>query len=149
MRGRPSVSLGHVHLKVRELERAVDFYAGRLGLAVTERDPRMAFLAWGERHHDVALRAAGPEAAGPSDGVGLYHVAFEVEDETALRAVHRDLLGDDVAVDPVDHGISEALYFSDPDGNGVEVYADTGTDDDLEWSGRSKPFDPDRPNPGV
>ncbi|MFB6185018.1 MAG: VOC family protein [Haloarculaceae archaeon] len=135
--------VGHVHLKVRDVERAIDFYADVLGLDVTERHGRYAFLSWGQRHHDVALQEVGDRASGPGRGVGLYHAAFEVEAPATLAAVYDRLEERDVAVSPVDHGISKALYFDDPDGNGLEVYYDTRADNDCwEWDGRNAAFDP-------
>lgn len=118
--------LGHVHLKVRRLERAIGFYRDVLALAVVERLPgQYAFLSFGVAHHDLALQAVGEDAPGPSpQGVGLYHSAFEVPSERELLAAwdRLDRLG--VAHADVDHGISWAVYFNDPDGNGVEVYLD-------------------------
>jgi catechol 2,3-dioxygenase len=134
--------VGHVHLKVREVDRSVEFYTAVLGLSVTERQGRYAFLSWGERHHDVALQAIGEDPPGPSRGVGLYHAAFEVPDADALAGVYRRLQERDVPVSPVDHGISEALYFDDPDGNGLEVYRDTRDSPDEEWAGTNEQFDP-------
>jgi catechol 2,3-dioxygenase len=136
--------LGHVHLKVRDLERAIDFYRDVLGLDVTDRYADFAFLSFGDHHHDLALQAvpaSPPAAKGPH--VGLYHSAWEVPDEDALRATYGRLRDRDVPVSPVDHRISLALYFDDPDGNGVEVYLDTrertGRD---EWDGENRRFDP-------
>ncbi|WP_123538252.1 VOC family protein [Halosimplex salinum] len=136
-------TVGHVHLKVRDLERALEFYRSVLGLGLTEREGRYAFLSWGERHHDVALQEVGAGADGPGHGVGLYHVAFEVETPAALANVYEDLRAREVQVSPVDHGISKALYFADPDGNGVEVYLDTrASRDESAWEGRNEHFDP-------
>ncbi|PSQ04149.1 biphenyl-2,3-diol 1,2-dioxygenase [Halobacteriales archaeon QS_4_69_31] len=134
--------VGHVHLKVRDLAPAVDFYTGVLGLGVTEYQGRYAFLSWGERHHDVALQAVGAGADGPGSGVGLYHAAFEVATPDALATVHERLRERDVRVSPVDHGISKALYFDDPDGNGLEVYLDTRESGDGKWAGQNERFDP-------
>ncbi|WP_128477527.1 VOC family protein [Halorussus pelagicus] len=136
--------LGHVHLKVRDVDRSVAFYRDVLGLDVTERIGDYAFLSWGEKHHDVALQGRGPDAEGPGPGVGMYHVAFEVPDADALRATYRRLRERGVEVAPVDHGISKALYFDDPDGNGVEVYLDTREERDREeWRGENARFDPE------
>lgn len=138
--------LGHVHLKVRDVDRAVEFYADVLGFDVTERVGRFVFLSLGDHHHDLALQGVGgddsaPAAEGPA--VGLYHSAWEVADAAALRATYERLRERGVAVSPVDHGISKALYFDDPDGNGVEVYLDTRAENDQEtWGGQNARFDP-------
>lgn len=139
--------LGHVHLKVRDLDRALEFYQAILDLQVTERHANYAFLTWGDHHHDVALQAVG-EGASVSDassgrGVGLYHAAVEVESADELRDVFEHLQERDVDVSPVDHGISKALYFSDPSGNGLEVYLDTrDARAQEEWAGTNRRFDP-------
>ena len=138
-----TAELGHVHLKVRDLERSIDFYADALGLDVTERAGNYAFLTAGERHHDLALQALGSDASGPGPGVGLYHAAWEVETPAALRATFERLRERGVEIVPVDHRISKALYFDDPDGNGVEVYLDTRAENDrAEWGGENRRFDP-------
>jgi catechol 2,3-dioxygenase len=135
--------VGHVHLRVRDVDRAVDFYRAVLGLDVTERQGQFAFLTFGTRHHDVALQGVGEDADPPGGGVGLYHTAFEVETESALAAVYDRLVDRDVPVSPVDHCISKALYFDDPDGNGVEVYLDMRTErDQYNWDGVNRRFDP-------
>jgi catechol 2,3-dioxygenase len=136
--------LGHVHLEVRDVDRAVEFYTGVLpDLDVTERYANYAFLSFGEHHHDLALQGLGEGAPAASDGVGLYHSAFEVDAAADLRAVHERLDERGVAVTPVDHRISKALYFDDPDGNGVEVYLDTRAETGRsEWRGENRRFDP-------
>lgn len=138
--------LGHVHLKVRDTDRAVDFYEGVVGLDLTERVGRFAFLSFGEHHHDLALQGVGgDDAPRSSEGptVGLYHTAWEVADGDALRATYERLQARGVSVSPVDHGISKALYFDDPDGNGVEIYLDTRAENDQrEWNGENARFDP-------
>lgn len=142
--GVAGMHLGHVHLKVGQLERSIDFYTDVLDLAVAERQGNFAFLSFGEHHHDLALQAVGTDAPGPGPGIGLYHAAFEVAEPAALGSVAEQLRERDVALHPVDHGISKALYFDDPDGNGLEVYVDTRAETGLEqWDGTNAPFDPE------
>lgn len=134
------MKLGHVHLKVRDLDRALAFYRDLLGLRVTERlGGDMVFLTFGAAHHDIALQAVGAGAPSPAPyGVGLYHTAFEVDTEDELRAFAKKLTGAGIVVAGVDHGISHALYLSDPDGNGVEIYRDTRAEQNSpEWNGHS------------
>lgn len=134
--------LGHLHLTVRDLDRSVAFYETVVGLEERERYENFSFLSFGEHHHDLALRALGDVAATPGPNVGLYHSAWEVTSREALRDVYERVRDRDVQVSPVDHGISLALYFDDPDGNGVEVYLDTREGRDEKWRGRSERFDP-------
>lgn len=135
--------VGHVHLKIADLEHTLEFYQDVLGLTLTERHSRFAFLSFGDRHHDVALQEVGADAPGPSNGIGLYHFAFEVAEPASLVDCYQKLKDRDVAVSPVDHGISKALYFDDPDGNGLEVYLDTRAQNDQEmWDGTNRRFDP-------
>jgi len=125
-----------------------------LGLETTERVGRFAFLTLGAHHHDLALQGVGNESEADGTGEpvapdrpepGLYHHAWEFEDEAALAAAADRLQERGVAVSPVDHGISKALYFEDPDGNGVELYVDTREERDMEhWNGRNDRFNPDR-----
>ena len=119
--------IGHAHLKVRNLQRAVDFYTRFLGLRLVEQiEERYAFLSNGYAHHEIALQQLGPGAA-PADpaAIGLYHVAFEAPDRRSLALAFSALRDSGVDVSAVDHGISWALYFADPDGNGLELYVDT------------------------
>jgi len=136
--------IGHVHLKVRNLQQSIAFYQDALGLAVTERlGDALAFLSAGALHHELALQAVGPGAGRPGRAdTGLYHVAFEVPDRPALAAVYQALRHAGVAVHPVDHRISWALYFNDPDVNGVEVYWDTRATAQgvTRWDGIDRPL---------
>lgn len=124
----PRVDVGHVHLKVSDLERAIRFYSGVLGFEVTQRmGAHAAFLSAGGYHHHVGLNtwesAGGPPP--PPGTTGLYHVAFRYPTRAALGAALRRLLEHGVGLDGAsDHGVSEALYLRDPDGNGVELYWD-------------------------
>lgn len=142
------MQLGHVHLKVRDLERSVDFYTRFFGLEVTERvGDRFVFLSGSDRHHELALQDVGPEApTPPSRGVGLYHVALEARDAREFAEVYRGLTDAGVPVRPRDHGISWALYLNDPDGNGLEIYRDTRGEPGgrADWRGESRDLEPDR-----
>jgi catechol 2,3-dioxygenase len=124
----PRVDIGHVHLKVADLERALAFYHGVLGLAVTQRmGDTAAFLSAGGYHHHIALNtweSAGGQAP-PTGSTGLYHLAIRYPDRAALADALRRLDRAGVPLDgAADHGVSEALYLRDPDGNGVELYWD-------------------------
>jgi catechol 2,3-dioxygenase len=128
----PRVDVGHVHLKVSDLERAVRFYSDVLGFEVTQRfGTQAAFLSAGGYHHHVGLNTweSRGGAPPPSGTTGLYHVAFRYPDRTALAAALRRLVDHSVPLDGAsDHGVSEALYLRDPDGNGIELYWDRPRD---------------------
>jgi catechol 2,3-dioxygenase len=136
-------TLGHVHLKIRNLERSIGFYTQVLGLKLTERVGRYAFLTYGDRHHELAIHEVGDDAPLPDrKAVGLYHFAIELPDARALKALYRRLEVAHVAAKPVDHGISKVLYFSDPDGNGVEAYIDTrAINNRFHWGEESSPLE--------
>ncbi|MCX5690539.1 MAG: VOC family protein [Planctomycetota bacterium] len=139
---RARATIGHVHLKVRDASRAAAFYSRILGLSETERiGQHFVFMAGNGAHHELALQSLGSGAAGPDDRrVGLYHSAWEVADARALLGVLEILDADGVAHSDVDHGISWAIYFDDPDGNGVEVYLDRrrAADGSMAWDGASR-----------
>ena len=124
----PAVRIGHVHLKVADLERALGFYRDVLGFEVTQRlGLQAAFLAAGGYHHHLGLNtweSAGGRA--PAAGTtGLYHVALLYPTRAALGDALRRLVQAGIALDgAADHGVSEALYLRDPDENGVELYWD-------------------------
>jgi catechol 2,3-dioxygenase len=124
----PAVSIGHVHLKVADLERALGFYRDVLGFQVTQRFGRQAaFLAAGGYHHHIGLNTW--ESSGgrpPAPGTtGLYHVAILYPTRRLLADALRRVLAAGITLDGAsDHGVSEALYLRDPDGNGVELYWD-------------------------
>ena len=121
--------VGYAHLKVRDLQRSIDFYTRFLGLDVTEVvGNHYAFLTAGTYHHEIALQNVGPDAPQPpSRGTGLYHVAFEVPDKRSFALAYSALHEAGIPVVAVDHYISWAMYFDDPDGNGLEIYWDTRT----------------------
>lgn len=130
-------SVGHVHLRVADLPRAVAFYE-LLGFEVQARyGAEAAFLGAGGYHHHVGLNTWDSRGAGPPDAgrTGLYHAAFLYPDRAALAAVLRRVLGaGHVLTGASDHGVSEALYLDDPDGNGVELYRDR---DPADWPRRA------------
>ena len=120
--------VGHVHLKVADLDRAIAFYGDVLGFAVMQRyGPQAAFLSAGGYHHHIGLNTW--ESAGatppPPGHTGLYHTAFLYPDRASLAAVLRRVLAAGIPLDgAADHGVSEAIYLRDPDQNGVELYVD-------------------------
>ncbi|MGP9791294.1 VOC family protein [Roseinatronobacter sp. NSM] len=119
--------IGHVHLKVADLDRAVAFYS-LLGFGVTQRYGTQAvFMGADGYHHHIGLNtwhSAGARPA-PAGHTGLYHLAVLYPDRVAMAQVLHKLLQAGVQLDgAADHGVSEALYFNDPDGNGVEIYVD-------------------------
>jgi len=134
--------LGHVHLKVTDLDRAVDFYTGLLDLDITEQHANYAFLSFGDHHHDLALQAHPGASSPPPQTTGLYHVAFEIDTTEALGDHYQWLRERESTVHPVDHGISKAIYFDDPAGNGVELYVDTRESDQDQWDGEDSRFNP-------
>lgn len=130
----PETRVGHVHLKVADLERAIGFYSGILGFAVTQRYGRQAaFLSAGGYHHHIGLNtweSKGGTPPGPGH-TGLYHTAFLFADRTSLAQVLKRLVKADYPLDgAADHGVSEAIYLTDPDGNGVELYRDRA---EADW----------------
>ena len=148
----PAVRVGHVHLRVADLDRALAFYRDALGFGVTA-DARqagldMVLLAAGDYHHHVGLNTWESEAGAPPRGhTGLYHVAFLYPDRRELaRAVQR-LLDHGVAIDHgSDHGGTVSVYLDDPDGNGVELYYDRPRADWFDADGnpvlKAERFDP-------
>jgi len=124
----PRTEIGHVHLKVSDLERAVAFYSGVLGFEVTQRmGASAAFLSAGGYHHHIGLNTWESQGgtAPPSGTTGLYHFAIRYPDRASLGDAFLRLRNARVALDGAsDHGVGEALYLHDPDGNGIELYWD-------------------------
>lgn len=124
----PQVRIGHVHLKVADLERAIDFYRGVLGFELTQRyGEQAAFLSAGGYHHHIGLNtwASLGGSPPPAGATGLYHLAILYPTRAALADALRRVLAAGISLDGAsDHGVSEALYLRDPDGNGVELYWD-------------------------
>ena len=121
-------ALGHVVLKVRNLERSVAFYRDILGMKEVMRyRDAMAFFSFGSNHHDLGLLQLGEQAAQPDPfSLGLYHVAFKIGDSLdELRECKAHLEKHGVQlIGMSDHGVSQSLYLADPDGNEIELYVD-------------------------
>lgn len=122
------VRIGHVHLKVADLERALKFYRDVLGFEVTTRYGRGAvFLSAGGYHHHIGLNTweSANGSPPPSGTTGLYHVAILYPTRAALADALRRVITASIELEgAADHGVSEAIYLRDPDGNGVELYCD-------------------------
>lgn len=135
----PGTRIGHVHLKVADIERALSFYRDVLGFQITERFGNSAvFLAAGDYHHHIALNTWESKggAPPPPGSTGLYHTAILYPTRATLADALRRVLAANIPLDGAsDHGVSEALYLRDPDQNGVELYWDKPRN---EW-----PFDED------
>ena len=130
----PRTHIGHVHLKVADIERALDFYVGVLGFELQQRmGEEAAFISAGDYHHHIGLNTWQSRGAlpPPPGHTGLFHFAILYPDRPALADALRRLVE---AGHPVsgasDHGVSEAIYLNDPDGNGIELYRDRP---ESEW----------------
>lgn len=130
----PGTRIGHVHLKVADLDRALGFYSDLLGFTLMQRyGTQAAFLSAGGYHHHIGLntwqsKGGTPPAPGHT---GLFHTAFLYPDRAALATVLKRLVEANYPLDGAsDHGVSEAIYITDPDGNGVELYRDRP---EAEW----------------
>jgi len=130
----PRVDIGHVHLRVADIEHALDFYVGVLGFELQQRlGEEAAFVSAGGYHHHIGLNTwQSRDASPPPPGhTGLFHVAIRYPDRSTLADAFRRLVA---ASHPVsgasDHGVSEAIYLADPDGNGIELYRDRP---ESEW----------------
>lgn len=128
------VRIGHVHLKVSNLERALNFYCGILGFELQQKfGTSAAFISAGGYHHHIGLNTWESLGGGPPPpgSTGLYHTAILYPDRPQLGNALRRVLNAGIKLDgAADHGVSEALYLSDPDLNGVELYRDRP---DSEW----------------
>jgi catechol 2,3-dioxygenase len=124
----PQVRIGHVHLKVADLERALGFYSGVLGLQIMQRlGNGAAFLSAGGYHHHIAINTWESLGGSPSPAgsTGLYHTAIVYPTRAALANALRRVLAAGISLEgAADHGVSESIYLRDPDDNGVELYCD-------------------------
>ncbi|MBK6493797.1 MAG: VOC family protein [Gemmatimonadetes bacterium] len=124
----PRVSIGHVHLKVADIERALGFWRDVLGFEVQQRMGQSAvFLSAGGYHHHLGLNTWESRGGSPPSprSTGLYHVAILYPDRATLADALRRVMAAGIPLEGAsDHGVSEAIYLRDPDGNGVELYRD-------------------------
>lgn len=124
----PETRIGHVHLKVANLERAMDFYCGVLGFSVTQRFGTQAvFISAGGYHHHIGLNTweSRDGSPPPPNSTGLYHLAILYPTRRDLADALKRLMDANISLDgATDHGVSEALYLRDPDQNGIELYVD-------------------------
>ncbi|MEL7216136.1 MAG: VOC family protein [Pseudomonadota bacterium] len=129
----PDARIGHVHLKVSDIDRGLGFWRDVIGLEEQARYGEDAvFLSAGGYHHHIALNTWMSKGAGPAPkrGVGLFHVALVYPDRAALAVAVRRVVAAGIEIEGAsDHGVSEAIYLSDPDGNGVELYWDRAPED--------------------
>ena len=149
----PSTRIGHVHLRVADLDRATAFYRDLLGFTVTSYGPDIGlpavFLAAGDYHHHVALNTFGSDGGSPApEGhTGLHHFAILLPDRDELAAVVGRLLAADYPLDGAqDHAATVAVYLRDPDGNGIELSYDRPREHWFDGEGRpimrADSFDP-------
>ena len=135
----PRVDIGHVHLKVADIERALGFYVGVLGFELKQRmGDQAAFIAAGEYHHHIGLNTWQSQGGSPPSpgSTGLFHTAIRYPDRPQLADALRRVVEAGIPITGAsDHGVSEAVYLNDPDQNGVELYRDRP---ESEW-----PRDPD------
>ena len=124
----PRVDIGHVHLKVADIERALGFYVGVLGFELQQRmGGQAAFVSAGGYHHHIGLNTWESDggAPPPPGHTGLFHAAIRYPDRRTLADALRRLVEAKIPISGAsDHGVSEAIYLSDPDGNGLELYRD-------------------------
>ena len=129
----PGARIGHVHLKVARLDRAIAFYRDVIGFTLKQTmGDSAAFLAAGDYHHHLGLNTWESKGAGPPprNTTGLYHTAIRYPDRRSLADALKRVLDAGIPLDgATDHGVSEAIYLRDPDDNGVELYRDRPKED--------------------
>ena len=148
----PRVDIGHVHLKVSDIDRALAFYSGILGFDVMARmGDDAAFISAGGYHHHIGLNTWESKGGSPPPPgtTGLYHTAIRYPDRQTLAEALRRVLAAGVPIDGAsDHGVSEAIYLRDPDQNGIELYRDRPQEEwprtpDGEFTMFTRPLDLD------
>lgn len=130
------MKLNHIHIKVSDLERAKEFYLF-LGFRIREQVGNFLFLYFGKEHHSLALQERMGVLPQEEESLGLYHFSIEAKNEKEFNSIINKLKEKSIKYHPIDHGISKAIYFSDPDNNGVEIMLDTRKRKDQIWRGRN------------
>lgn len=134
MPAHPETRIGHVHLKVADIERSLEFYRDLLGFEITQQiGDQAAFLSFGGYHHHIGLNTWESKGGTPPPvgHTGLYHTAILFPSRVELAKTLKKLIDAEYPLQgAANHGVSEAIYLTDPDGNGVEIYADKPED---EW----------------
>jgi catechol 2,3-dioxygenase len=129
----PGADIGHVHLKVADVDRALDFYCGVLGFELMQRyGADAAFVSAGGYHHHIGLNSWESKGGSPPPPgtTGLFHTAIRYPTRRSLADALKRVVDSGIRLEGAsDHGVSEALYLSDPDGNGVELYWDRAKED--------------------
>lgn len=129
----PRVDIGHVHLKVADIDRALEFWCGVIGFELQQRwGDQAAFVSAGGYHHHLGLNTWESRGGSPPPPgyTGLFHVAVRFPDRRTLAEAVKRVLGAGIPLQGAsDHGVSEAIYLADPDGNGVELYRDRRVED--------------------
>ena len=122
--------LGHIVMNVSDLDASLDFYTKVTGAEIVfhNHDARIAFLSLGQQHHDIALVQHATEAAPDSTRSGLFHMAWQLGDFAELQTAHKELTVAGIALEPIQHNITNSLYMRDPDGHVVELYCDRWAD---------------------
>ncbi len=137
---KPILGVRHAVLKVRDLEKAKQFYCGVLGMKIGKEDPeRGMFLRFGDYHHDIAIFKTGPDAEPPKDNqVGLVHLALIVDSLDTVKAWYEHCKAMGVKIDhTTNHMITSSFYIKDPEGNTLEIYCDNT---DYDWRANGMGF---------
>ena len=130
--------LGHVHIKVNNLDKAIKFYTKIIGLKITEKvGSEFVFLSLGKHHHDVALMNLNNAPFAQEFSTGLFHFAFEVKNMKEFAKFYKKFKLNKLPITTVDYGISKAIYTEDPSKNIIEIYLDTRNERKL-WEGKTK-----------
>ncbi|MEK6890128.1 MAG: VOC family protein [Nanoarchaeota archaeon] len=135
------MKLNHIHLKISSLKKSEAFYINILGFKVRERVGPFLFLHLGEEHHALALQERDDANPVDENTLGLYHFALEVQTKKEFQEIMKKLKENNIDYGLIDHVISKAIYFSDPDNNGIEIMIDTRKQKDQIWKGKNLPLE--------